>query len=100
MLGKLIDSARKGDIPSLQQSLASNADLINECDPKTKQTALHAAAQSKQPASVSFLLEREADVDAEDANGDTPLHLAAASGCKECIILLLDKSDQDAEVSA
>ena len=42
--------------------------------------------------------EQDADVDEqEEEEGNTPLHLAAISGCESCIKLLLEKSDEDAE---
>ena len=53
---QLMEASRKGDLESMQQALASNADLINETEKKTGLTALHAAAQAKQPEAIAFLL--------------------------------------------
>jgi len=57
-------------------------------------SALHDAASKGDAATVKRLLQggtfrRPADVNARDSDGDTPLHLAAESGCAEAVRLLL-----------
>ena len=46
---------------------------------------------------MKLLLERDADVDLEDGDGNTALHLAAQQGHTDACRLLLGKSDADAE---
>jgi ankyrin repeat protein len=55
-----------------------------------RNTPLHAAVYSNRPPVVRRLIERGAELDAVDAPGLTPLHLAAANGWLECARILLD----------
>jgi ankyrin repeat protein len=52
-------------------------------------TALHAAAETGEPAVVENLIRKRADVNARAANGQTPLHVAAAHGNYGAIDALL-----------
>jgi ankyrin repeat protein len=52
-------------------------------------TPLHYAATGPQPATVAWLLERGARVDARSPNGTTPLMMAARYGSEESVDLLL-----------
>ena len=54
------------------------------------QTLLHFAAFLKYPALVSFLIEHEANKDAQDNNGYTALHFASLVGAQSCAAVLLD----------
>ncbi len=54
-------------------------------------TPLHYAASGEDPAIVSWLLDRGADVDATSANGNTPLMMAAQYGASASIDVLLTK---------
>ena len=52
---------------------------------------LHEAASRGDVAAVAVLLDRDADVNSEDMDGDRPLHKAAAAGHVEVVCLLLDR---------
>ena len=54
------------------------------------QTLLHFAAFLKYPALVNFLIEHEANKDAQDNNGYTALHFASLVGSQSCAAALLD----------
>mmetsp|Transcript_10196 Transcript_10196/g.17762 ORF Transcript_10196/g.17762 Transcript_10196/m.17762 type:complete len:277 (-) Transcript_10196:209-1039(-) len=95
-MGKLHQLAAGEDTALLLAALATGGN-IEEIDSSTKRTPLHAAAATGQVGSLSLLLERGADVDAEDKTGCTALHLAAACGNLEAVMALLTKSDEDAE---
>lgn len=55
----------------------------------TGQTLLHLAAFMKLPALVQFLVKHDADIDARDRNGFTPLHFAALARTEECARILV-----------
>ena len=42
-------------------------------------------------STIITLLDRGADIEARDENGDTPLHIAACKGQSEAILSLLDR---------
>ncbi|KXN90993.1 Protein MGA2 [Leucoagaricus sp. SymC.cos] len=63
----------------------------------TGQTLLHLAAFMKLPALVDFLVKHEADVDARDKNGFTPLHFAVLAKSVECAKVLV-QADADREI--
>jgi ankyrin repeat protein len=50
---------------------------------------LHWAAKRNKPDIISSLIEKGANVNAEDMSGRTPLHLASKNNYKECIKKLL-----------
>src|SRR5438309_4907769 len=53
--------------------------------------ALHVAAASGSLHEVKTLLDQWADINAKNADGQTPLHLAVAHGRKEVVRFLLDR---------
>jgi ankyrin repeat protein len=52
--------------------------------------ALHIAAQSSSSEAIQVLLDRGADIQAQDKDSRTALHIAAQSGSSEAIQMLLD----------
>jgi hypothetical protein len=53
------------------------------------QTLLHLASFMKLATLVQFLVKHDADIDARDRNGFTPLHFAALVGSEECARILV-----------
>lgn len=51
-------------------------------------TLLHVMAEKGAVKFVELLIEKGADVNVKNSNGDTPLHLAAKNGHTNCVVLL------------
>ena len=59
---------------------------------------LHSAAKRGDANIVHAFLEHGADPNAQDDNGDTPLHHAVFNGHERCVWLLLNKGKADFEM--
>jgi ankyrin repeat protein len=86
---ELFDACRRGDLPAVQQLIASQPDLANATDMKGF-TPLILAAYNEQPEIVSFLLTNGADINAQDAAGNTALMGVCFKGYKDIARKLLD----------
>ena len=90
-------AVKKKTLELAELLLARGADLDGR-EPDHGYTALHVVCKSKsgvmsktEIAGALWLIEKGADVNAEGDFKDTPLHLAARSGCHEVIDALLAK---------
>jgi len=71
-------AAKTGDRTKIEQLLTADPAAARARN-ATRQTPLHYAVLARDPAVCKLLLERGADVDAADSDGNTPLHVAARS---------------------
>ena len=79
-----------GDLSAIKDALDDGVDL-NAQDPQFGSTPLSWAALMGHTEVVTLLLERGADVNAQNRDGATPLHSAAFLGRTETVKLLLEK---------
>lgn len=63
--------------------------VVNTRDQSTGESALHIATRRSDTPWMGFLLQRGADVNIRDAEGNTPLNMAAAGGLSEAVRVLL-----------
>ncbi|XP_067134797.1 putative ankyrin repeat protein RF_0381 [Centruroides vittatus] len=66
-----------------------NCDVDTGLRDRFECTLLHYAAKKNACAIVKRLLDKGSDVNAQDPNGDTALHIAAGRGYTECVSILL-----------
>lgn len=101
----LIDAVKRGDGSAAHFLLEKNCN-VNLTSRTMQDTALHVTCTysdleldpdtHREMLKIGkLLLERGADVNVQNAKGFSPLHVAIASGHKEMIILLLEKSETD-----
>jgi ankyrin repeat protein len=79
-----------GRLEACMLLLDRGADVAAVSRDDAEQTALHAATQRRHADVCEFLLSRGAPADAPQAQGFTPLHLAAYLGDEDLAILLLE----------
>lgn len=90
-LMKMLDPAReKRKIGVAMLLLDHKADIKATTSP-SGDTALHVAAATGSGPGVLLLLERGADIEAQDKHGQTPLHRAAREGHLPVVEVLLDR---------
>eukprot|EP01063_Lacrimia_lanifica_P025425 TRINITY_DN33231_c0_g1_i1.p1 TRINITY_DN33231_c0_g1~~TRINITY_DN33231_c0_g1_i1.p1 ORF type:complete len:251 (+),score=121.31 TRINITY_DN33231_c0_g1_i1:54-755(+) len=94
----LWQGAARGDVARIREYLANNGPT-NEKD-AYKMTLLHHAVHGKQLEVTKMLLDAEADIDVQDAEGWSPLQYAVDKNCTELVELLVgrgaDTSAKDA----
>ena len=85
---RFLNTATRGDIPSLEDQLARDRTLLNARG-RGDWTALHHAARNNQVAAVNFLVGKGADMNAQ-AMGETPFGITACHGYPECARVMLE----------
>lgn len=82
------EACREGDTDRVRYLLDADPDIVNLADERAC-LPLHFAADVGQVECIKLLLERGADIEAVDVDGDTPLHWAAFRGHTDAIEYLL-----------
>jgi ankyrin repeat protein len=83
----IFDWLKEGKIEHVSSLLSVNPSLIAERD-ESKMNLIHWAADRGDISMIHLLVEKGADVNIVDGDGQTPLHYAFACGHHECIRLL------------
>lgn len=87
-----VKAAENGDLNELNRQLSINSDIINTKDKEGDTAILKVCMNCNNANIVAFLLENGAEINDKkyrDSIGQTPLIIAAQSGCKEIVELLL-----------
>jgi ankyrin repeat protein len=87
---KFLKAVRDADGDKATEALASTANVIvNTRDYTTGETALHIVVKRRDMTWLGFLISKGAKPDARDAQGNTPLMIAAQIGFEEGVQVLL-----------
>lgn len=86
----LIQFAVELRMPALVDLLVRNGADLTVLKPEHERTMLHVAAAANRGVNIPYLLKQGLDIDAKDADGGTPLMLAAANGAMNALEVLLD----------
>ena len=86
---KFLDAVRKADGQEVTDDLSDTSTLINTHDSSTGETALQIVTTRRDLTWMNFLIAKDADVNAHDNHGQTPLVIAANLGFAEGATLLI-----------
>ena len=86
----LQEAASIGNVDLVRMIIENGTD-VDSMDDQFYKTALHRAVAGGHQEIVEFLLNKGADVNAQDREGRTPLHYASERGHKDVAKLLIDK---------
>ena len=82
-------AAKKGDCEMLQILADSGASLNQPTLSEARMMPIHWAASDGKVSSLAFLLEKRQDINAQDANGCTPVVIAAQHNQLHCVVYLI-----------
>lgn len=82
-------AAKKGDTEMLQILADSGASLNQPTASESKMQPIHWAASDGKISSLAFLIEKRQDINAQDANGCTPVVIAAQHNQLHCVVYLI-----------
>lgn len=88
---QFIYAVQTGDVDGLRKLYTEHKHLLNSQGCSGAWTALHYAVHAQQKNIVALLLDLKANVYVKTSHGNTPLHIAAQTGNKEIMELLLEK---------
>ena len=92
-LGKnVMHMAAEGNQPSMMIYLITNEHQSSQSVDENGSTPLHWACYAGAEESVNFLLNLDANIDAQDKEKLTPLHLAVLGGREKIVLKLLQKN--------
>jgi len=89
----IIAAAAGGDLDRVRELLSADPGAVSATDDR-QCTALHFAVHAGQAELATLLLDKGADLEGRDVDGDTPLHWAACTDHAAMIDLLLDRGAQ------
>lgn len=91
LLDQILEAAMDDNVERLEALLThTDVSVINQLHPETERTALHMAAAWDARHTAQMLLEHGAQIAIVDPDGQTPLHLAAASNSVATLRVLLE----------
>jgi palmitoyltransferase ZDHHC13/17 len=67
----------------------NGANITKVSDSDSKMSPIHWAASEGKLSSISFFLDRKADINVQDANGCTPLVIATQHNHQDCVVYLI-----------
>lgn len=76
---KLLDAVARKDVEMVQKMIGHSADLCVVAHPQTRDTAMHVAARIGDAEFIAFCMGHGVDISPTNSQGETPLHLAAAT---------------------
>ncbi|XP_045408419.1 putative ankyrin repeat domain-containing protein 20A5 [Lemur catta] len=88
-MGEFHGAACRHELVKVKKMLYCNRTLPNRTDKKHR-TALHLACVSRDAQVITFLLDKNCDLNPRDGENRTPLIKAVQCQAQECIILLLE----------
>ncbi len=77
---RILKAVETGDVAAFQKIISSDPALIKQKEPARDETLLLVAARNNQPGMVDLLMEKGADANTVNRNGNNALHLAAFTG--------------------
>lgn len=89
------DLSLHGKNDELQKLITDFPGVVSSVDLQFGQTALHRAVYFGQKGTVELLISKNADPNAKDLDGNTPLHIACKEGQKDVARYLLSLDDVD-----
>lgn len=78
------------ELDKLRRTFEQNEEALHYVDPKTLNTPLHISSQNGHEELTQLLIDCKANVDSQNAKGQTPLHMAMSYDYWNVVRMLLD----------
>lgn len=94
-----MDIVKRGDLIALKKYIIEHPQLINNYCDDSKNTLLHYASMYGHDKCVKFLIEKSANIYAQNKFGNTPLQVAIINSCTNCVEFLIKYSSYTAYIN-